>query len=89
MLRLVKGSLNKYGYINRKIPSPSQIKGLIVKKEDNINLKNKFHEYQKRFKDYKEEHLKKQNHFHEIYYKHKKKKEITEFFIQRKRIKYQ
>ena len=28
---------------------------LIVKKEDNINLKNKLHEYQKRFKDYKEE----------------------------------
>ena len=50
---------------------------LIIQTKNNINLKNKFHEYQKRFKDYKEEHLKKQNHFHEIYYKHKKKKEIT------------
>ena len=32
---------------------------LMVKKEDNINLKNKLHEYQKRFKDYKEESSKK------------------------------
>ena len=32
---------------------------LIVKKEDNINLKNKLQEYQKRFKDYKEESSKK------------------------------
>ena len=32
---------------------------LIVKKEDNINLKNKLHEYQKKFKNYKEESSKK------------------------------
>ena len=32
---------------------------LMVKKEDNIHLKNKLHEYQKRFKDYKEESYKK------------------------------
>ena len=32
---------------------------LMVKKEDNINLKNKLHEFQKRFKDYKEESSKK------------------------------
>ena len=32
---------------------------LMVKKEDNINLKNKLHEFQKKFKDYKEESSKK------------------------------
>lgn len=32
---------------------------LLNKKEDNINLKNKLHEYQKKFKDYKEESSKK------------------------------
>ena len=32
---------------------------LMEKKEDNINLKNKLQEYQKRFKDYKEESSKK------------------------------
>ena len=31
----------------------------MVKKEDNINLKNKLHEFQKKFKDYKEESSKK------------------------------
>ena len=35
---------------------------LMVKKEDNINLKNKLQEYQKRFKDFKEESSKKAEH---------------------------
>ena len=57
---------------------------LMVKKEDNINLKNKLHEFQKRFRIIRKNPQKKRNHFLRIYYKHKKRKEIVEFFIPRK-----
>ena len=49
---------------------------LMVKKEDNINLKNKLHEFQKKFKDYKEESSKKTESLSKNLLR-----EIAEFFI--------
>ena len=59
---------------------------LMVKKEDNINLKNKLQEYQKRFKDFKEESSKKAEHLSKNLLQAQEKERNCRIFHSRKNI---